>query len=526
MPRLPQSQDGALRASLNQTAELLKQACGGLACAISWNRNGTEGAAFSPGADDKWRAVAESALKALSRGIEFAGSRGAPGAPVIENSEIARILSAVPLPPRACAVASAYRAGSTRVRVAIFCTLERRAGEIESLAELGCRAVAAALTEDESRASRRFWRTRGAAAAVSSSNARAGLEEYRREQRAIEAVVAAARALKVRDRFGALGKLLAKCGPFDRWIVAMTRDDRLEVAAASPELTRLAALDGPCALRECFQRQAAIVSPGAFSGPSLEDRIFRQPYLCVPFQSGAVALSSRTPAGEKLSARVTATIARLEPLIAAWRLEAELEAERALARTLARRMFMAAHEERLRIARDLHDDQAQLLAAARIALEGGRDEARAIFKRLEEELRLKLRELRPASLGRSSLKQVLDAELARLTAAGIKARLTGVSLAAKLSRPAQQLCYQVAREALSNVLRHSRATRVGIALGREGGSATISIADNGRGFTAATQRRGSGLSGLKERLELMGGGLRVESNPGSTTLVAKIPENA
>ena len=53
------------------------------------------------------------------------------------------------------------------------------------------------------------------------------------------------------------------------------------------------------------------------------------------------------------------------------------------------RLFGAVEDERVRIARDLHDDQAQLLAAARLALEGGRDEARAIFERLEGELRVR-----------------------------------------------------------------------------------------------------------------------------------------
>lgn len=205
-------------------------------------------------------------------------------------------------------------------------------------------------------------------------------------------------------------------------------------------------------------------------------------------------------------------------------LEAELAQERALVRRLALRMFAAIDEERSRIARDLHDDQAQLLAAARIALEGGRDEARAIFKRLEQELRRKIRELRPAALGDQTLEDALRGEFKRLAEAGIEANLSRGVGAATLSRPVQQLCFQIAREALSNVLRHSRASRVEVGIERKGAVATISIADNGRGIDPGADRRGTGLAGLAERLQLMGGIVRIDSRPGATKLVAEIPE--
>ncbi len=130
-------------------------------------------------------------------------------------------------------------------------------------------------------------------------------------------------------------------------------------------------------------------------------------------------------------------------------------------------MFAAIDEERARIARDLHDDQAQLLAAAKIALDGPPDAARAIFKQVESELRRKTRELRPASIGNGSLDEAIEREFERLNRAGVRAKLVHLDnggAAEKISRPVQQLCFQIVREALSNVIRHARAKSVQITI--------------------------------------------------------------
>jgi signal transduction histidine kinase len=189
-------------------------------------------------------------------------------------------------------------------------------------------------------------------------------------------------------------------------------------------------------------------------------------------------------------------------------------------------MFGAIDSERARIARDLHDHQAQLLAAARIGIEAGPDEARGIFKQLEDALRLRVRELKPPTLGRSTLTEGLRYELRRLADAGIKSRLLHANRMNALTRPVQQVCYQVAREALANVIRHAAASRVEIGIEKRGARVRLSILDNGKGIDRAIGRGGMGLDGLNERLELMGGRLRVESKAGSTRLVAEIPEPA
>jgi signal transduction histidine kinase len=259
-----------------------------------------------------------------------------------------------------------------------------------------------------------------------------------------------------------------------------------------------------------------------------EDRTFARfgSYICVPLENGAITLAGYTAPDAASVARIEALAARLNPLIAKWLLEAEIDRLRRLVRNLGLRMFGAIDSERARIARDLHDHQAQLLAAARIGIEAGPDEARGIFKQLEDALRLRVRKLKPPTLGRSTLAEGLRYELRRLTDAGIKGRLTHADKMNALTRPVQQVCYQVAREALANVLRHAGASRVEIAIEKSGERVRLSILDNGKGMGNATGRGGLGLNGLSERLELMGGRLRVESKAGSTRLVAEIPEPA
>jgi signal transduction histidine kinase len=258
----------------------------------------------------------------------------------------------------------------------------------------------------------------------------------------------------------------------------------------------------------------------------LEDRVFAGSYVCIPFGAGAIALASRDARAS--AARAEAIVERLAPFAASWVLERDASRHSLLVRQLALRMFAAIDEERTRIARDLHDDQAQLLAAAKIALDGPPEAARSIFKQVEGELRRKTRELRPTSIGNASLDEAIEREFGRLNRAGVKAKfvhLDSGAAAETISRPVQQLCFQVVREALSNVIRHARAKSVRITIESDHAAARILITDDGRGIGIGSAE-GTGLTGMRERLELMGGRLIVESRAGRTTVLAEIPEPA
>jgi anti-sigma regulatory factor (Ser/Thr protein kinase) len=538
---LPAARAQAVSPNLEAIAELALASANAFECFIAYRTQGADGFVRSAGrAGPEWDAAARAMLASLAgRGdlpawpapARSAGSARQPrlrASISVAGAEVGALCGGMVLPAEDVrAVVCAGEHESAEVRVLIFAPAGgRSASGLEALSELVCRAALSATAAEENEALRGFWRKRATEGAEKYAGARLEMDAGERGRHAIDALLARARSLPLRERYVILGETLAASGPFDGWLLAAVSDGELGIVATAPRMAALPPLDGRSALRKCFAEQVTLSQggTGAASGGTHEDRVLGRPYLCVPFESGAIALASRTPAGEALRARVEATVRRLGPLMRSWTLETELARERALVRRLALRMFAAVDEERARIARDLHDDQAQLLAAARIALEGGRDEARGIFKRLEAELRRRVRELRPATLGQATLAEALRAELQRLAAAGIKTRLSMPAAAAQLSPTAQKLCYRVAREALSNVLRHSGATRARIAVESRSAVARISVTDDGHGFAPGAHERGTGLAGLRERLELMGATLTIQSRPGETRLVAEIPE--
>src|SRR5262249_36953261 len=152
--------------------------------------------------------------------------------------------------------------------------------------------------------------------------------------------------------------------------------------------------------------------------------------------------------------------------------------------------------------------------------------ARQIFHKLEIELRSRTRELRPVSLGARSLHDAIFEECERLGEAGIEAEVPRDKTIVAVSRAVQQLCYQVVREAISNVIRHAHAKHVEIAIERVDRLVLLAIRDDGSGIQRDATHESSGLAGVRERLELMGGRLTIESKPGDTRLIAEIPEPA
>ena len=88
----------------------------------------------------------------------------------------------------------------------------------------------------------------------------------------------------------------------------------------------------------------------------------------------------------------------------------------------------------------------------------------------------------------------------------------------------QQLCFQFVRETLSNVIRHAHAKSVQVTIDSTGTAARVSVTDDGCGISPNAKGEGTGLAGVRERLELTGGSLTLKSRPGRTTVVAEIPE--
>ena len=524
-----------LRTVAAHIAQLALEGCAGAECLVGWQRSADSGEVRLP-ADIRHDALLDRLL-AISlranpgRNVNPAIDSETPAITILGPDDLAPLLH----PYRNgdepnVSVIAIGRSAKASAHVLLTASAPVSRSTISSAAGLGLQAMLNRLEAESDRDAADFWRDRATLNGAKLAEIVRVAKTSAADEQALEARVTVARRLRSANRFNGLGSIITGDGPFAAWIIALTDKEEWRVAAASGVLAPSAPFKRESALKACYERRATMVRAIGSVGVAVyaEDRLFARfaAYLCVPFDNGAVALAARDPIDQAAVERAEKLIARLNPLIRSWMLEAEMVRLRALVRNLALRMYGAAETERARIARDLHDHQAQLMAAARNAIEAGPDEARAIFKQVDEALRLRIRELRPATLGRTALSEALRYELRRLGEAGIKGRLLHPDQMDKLTRALQQLCYQVAREALANVIRHAGASRVAIDVVKQGSRVRLSIRDNGRGIPAASATPGVGLKGLRERVELMGGKLRVESRPGATRLIAELTEPA
>jgi signal transduction histidine kinase len=208
--------------------------------------------------------------------------------------------------------------------------------------------------------------------------------------------------------------------------------------------------------------------------------------------------------------------------------------------SLSRRLVEAQESERRRIARELHDEAGQALAALRFGLrllereasEGGSVTARVeeLVQRTDDlidGLHRLAADLRPASLDHLGLEAALS-EYSRSTGSkfGLPIRFKARGLASeRLPMAVETALYRVVQEAMTNVVRHARATRVDVLVERSADRVTVMVEDDGVGFEPDRVERGThfGLLGLRERADALGGTLTVESRPGAgTTVVVEV----
>lgn len=208
--------------------------------------------------------------------------------------------------------------------------------------------------------------------------------------------------------------------------------------------------------------------------------------------------------------------------------------------TALRRMNDALEEEAKRIAHALHDEAGQLLASVYIGIDDlakdapepmkeRLDEIRGLLDKIHDQVRQLSHELRPTLLDDLGLLPALE-----FLAQGMSKR-SGIPIAVegsrdgRLSPVVETALYRIVREALNNVMKHSKATRVNVSIQRDDGKVRCSVRDNGVGFNvsevlARKGEKGFGLIGIRERLEGLNGGLLVNSSPGfGTELIITIP---
>ena len=235
------------------------------------------------------------------------------------------------------------------------------------------------------------------------------------------------------------------------------------------------------------------------------------------------------------------------------RLYGELAEREKRLQELVGKILVAQEEERRRVAYEVHDGLAQVAAAAHQHLQAfaqyhppqsqdGQDELKhvsGLVRQTVGEARRIIADLRPTALDDFGLKSAIRLHLDTLRAAGWRIAYKDSLSDERLPAATETAIFRVVQEALNNVGKHAGTKRVNLSLEQhpaegtspgEGGRVRIQIRDYGRGFVpeSSASRGGPGervgMTGMRERVTLLGGEFRVASRPGvGTLIVAEIP---
>ncbi len=380
--------------------------------------------------------------------------------------------------------------------------------------------------------------------------ARSQRDELERALRGLEATVDVALAIGDATDVGGVLALIARRarGLVDAQavVIALLQRGRLQVAAsslASPSSCEPAAaipLDG--AIAAC-----AIDGPGAAIF-GVDDAIGAEARAFGVDRAGAALAVPVQFRGESLGVLVAFDHLgeRRDFERADERAVRSLAASAATAITTARSVeagrlratIAAAEAERTRWSRELHDETLQGLGALKLALRGAlrsSDEARraalieSVVDQLDSEiagLRGIIRDLRPAALDDLGLASALQTLAERMEERGGFAVRTQLEIAADRLDPELEIAtYRVVQEALTNVVKHAAATNVLVRVRCDAQTLTALVVDDGVGLGNGPQGAdgGFGITGMRERAELLGGTVAVRSESGHTEVELMIP---
>lgn len=222
------------------------------------------------------------------------------------------------------------------------------------------------------------------------------------------------------------------------------------------------------------------------------------------------------------------------------RLEVEVKHRTAQLTELTHHLQTAREDERTRLARNLHDELGALLTSAKLdaarikpRLAGVAPEALERLAHLVETLnasialgRRIIEDLRPSTLSNLGLVatlEILGREFAERSGIEVRCELTPV----ELDVTAELVVYRLVQEAITNITKYARASRVWITLAAHDGQVEASVRDDGVGFDTAVKRGSAyGLLGMRFRVQAEGGSLAVDSAPGQGTLIRMtLPES-
>jgi signal transduction histidine kinase len=219
--------------------------------------------------------------------------------------------------------------------------------------------------------------------------------------------------------------------------------------------------------------------------------------------------------------------------------ERRSESERNL-KTLSERLLTVQEQERKRVAREIHDDLGQALTALKMDVIGFIEKSRhspglapmveRILRTIDSTVTSVQRissELRPSVLDDLGLFAAIESE-ARLfeERTGIECELSGPDEMPDTDPASSTAIYRIFQEAMTNVARHSNASRVEVRLRERSGELLLEVRDDGRGIVSEqiTAPASLGLAGIRERADMLGGTALIEGVPGRGTIVSiRIP---
>lgn len=207
-----------------------------------------------------------------------------------------------------------------------------------------------------------------------------------------------------------------------------------------------------------------------------------------------------------------------------------------LTRLSAESRESAVMAERNRMARDIHDTLAQGFTGVIVQLEAASEarsknlpaETDAHLQRASElareslnEARRSVRALRPLALENKDLTAALDVLFTKMTAGtALKATFSVTGAVKKLPAEWDENLLRISQEVLTNALRHAHAHHFSVSLTFAEAMLSLSLRDDGQGFNPAARHDGFGLLGIKERVEVMGGIVTIESGSDEGTTIA------
>lgn len=283
-------------------------------------------------------------------------------------------------------------------------------------------------------------------------------------------------------------------------------------------------------------------APLADSLTSHDEPPDRRGIACYPIKSRnqlqgiLIALGhTASPASDRTVSLLMAVCNQLGIAVENASLWEELKRKEAIRARLLAQTVTAQEQERERISRELHDETGQALTALLVqlklfermpdmnAVSALAQDLRELVVQTLDEVRRLARDLRPSTLNDLGLVPTLDwyIKAYRQNTTLDVEFIVDVPEGARLMRLTELILYRVVQEALTNVVRHASAAHVSVRLEQDDKAVRLSIRDDGAGFDVANtlnaQERSLGLLGMRERIELIGATLRLDSAPGKGT---------